>query len=85
MPAISQREARRLKKRVEQLERTLNGYYHAWGDSFVGGTHLGTVPPEAALGRQLFGALEAARKLRHAVVINAHPDGVKFYALPLAK
>jgi hypothetical protein len=81
---VSQREAHRLRKRVAELERTLQRFYNAWGSDFIGGTHLGTVPPDA-VGQRLFGALEAARKLKHAVCINAHNDGVKFYALPLPK
>lgn len=84
MPHISQREARRLQKRVEALEETLNEQRNAWGAGFIGGVHLGTTPLDV-VGERLFGALEAARKLNHAVVVNAHSDGVKFYALPLGK
>lgn len=84
MANISQREAKRLMKRVKDLELIINDQRHAWAAEFVSGTHLGTWP-RASVGDELFGAIQAARKLRHAVVINAQSDGVKFYALPLGE
>lgn len=79
---ISQREARRLRQRVNELEATLQRFYHQWGAEFVGGTHLHTIP-RSDVPDLLFGAVHAARKLRHAVAVNAHSDGLKFYGLPL--
>ena len=82
MTTISQREARRLRRRVLELETTLNRFYHQCGADFIGGTHLATVHPDAVPAK-VFGMIEAARRLRHAVAVNAHNDGLKFYGLPL--
>lgn len=79
---ISQREARRLRKRVAELERVIDNQRNAWAADYINGTHLVTVE-RGIIGFEAFGMLAAARKLKHAVVINAHSDGVKFYALPL--
>lgn len=79
---ISQREARRLRKRVAELENERDYQRRFWGAEFIGGTHLATV---TNIDSKTFGGIEAARKLKHAVVVNAHSDGVKFYALPLGK
>jgi hypothetical protein len=64
------------------LENEIDRQRNAWGNGYVGGTHLATV---MNIDARTVGMLDAARRLNHAVVINAHSDGVKFYALPLGK
>lgn len=79
---ISQREARRLKKRVEELEQIINGQRNRFARSYPGGTHIGTVTME----RDWFlGRIEASRMLGHAVVATVHDNNgkIEFYALPL--
>jgi len=81
---ISQREAHRLRKRVGELETILRRQANTWADDFIGGTHLGSVKREGeAIGLHIFGRLEAARMLKHAVVVQANDNCVKFFALPL--
>ena len=40
---ISQREARRLKLRVEQMERAQEVRFNRWGQDFPGGVHVRTI------------------------------------------
>ena len=78
---ISQREAGRLKKRVERLEGIIKSQRNKWAADYPGGTHLGTITRD----RDWFsGRIESARLLGHAVVVIEQSDGVmRFYALPL--
>jgi hypothetical protein len=65
---ISQREAQRLKKRVEELERNERENRSAWAREYIGGVHVDTVPiyeKSTAIARTV-------RKLGHALV--AIPD-----------
>jgi hypothetical protein len=84
---ISQREARRLRKRVEELANEIDQRRNAWAADYVGGVHLGTLvlgdDPGAI---ELFGQIKGARKLRHAVVVTLETDGrrIRFHALPEA-
>lgn len=79
---ISQREARRLKKRVEELEYLLRNERRIWGAEYPGGVNIAT----AAYGKDstVNTAIQTARKLQHAVVVLADDTSVRFYALPLA-
>lgn len=78
---ISQREARRLRKRLGELERAELQRRNAWANGWPGGVHLGATLPSD----ELRGAIKTARKLRHAVVATVTDNGmVQFYALPLA-
>ena len=80
---ISQREERRLRKRVDELETVLYRQKCRWAADFPGGTHLGTISmPERGW---LRGRIEAARMLNHAVVVTVpnSDNNVEFYALPL--
>lgn len=79
---ISQREARRLRKRVEALQREIDTRRNAWASEYPGGVHLGTV--ELGDG-SLKGAVYAARLLKHAVVVTLDGTRARFYALPEAK
>lgn len=80
--AISQREARALRKRVAELERERDEQRNRWANFFPGGTHIGTL---LAQRDWLRGRIEGARMLGHAVVVTApNNDGnLEFYALPL--
>jgi hypothetical protein len=79
---ISQREARRLKKRVEALEGMLSRQRSQWGAEYPGGVQIASAgyPKDSAVNV----AVTTARKLRHAVVALADETTVRFYALPLA-
>lgn len=77
---ISQREARRLKRRVQELERVERSRRGAWAAQWTGGVHLASVSvlPDARA------AVLTARKLGHAVVCTTPNElEVQFYALPL--
>jgi hypothetical protein len=81
---ISQREARRLRKRVAALEREERERRFRWVETYPGGTHLGTItmPRDWLVGR-----IEAARLLGHAVVVTVPTNNgeIRVYALPLAE
>ena len=82
MIRISQREARRLRKRVEALEDAENRRRRAWSQEWVGGVEIARV---------VWGdhevvpvACRTARKLHHAVVVMGDDSGlIRFLALPL--
>lgn len=78
---FSQREARRLQKRVDELEKQLNDQRYAWAREWPGGTHLGTIDCTSKIyDTQVL----VARKLGHAVVLTYHQaDKLEMYALPL--
>lgn len=80
---ISQREAHKLLKRVQELEEAFNKQRSKWSQQFFGGTHLGNIKRE----RDWFaGRLEAARELGNAIVCKCGEDGsISFYALPHGK
>lgn len=79
---ISQREARRLRKRVESLERVIEGQRRSWSAEFPHGVHIATVTVTAADAAAIF----TARKLGHAVVLSRSTDtAVLCHALPLGK
>lgn len=78
---ISQREARALRKRVEELTNERNMQRRAWGRQYPGGVHLGTLGIDDTWFR---GRIEGARLLGHAVIVTEESDGkLKFFALPL--
>ena len=69
---ISQREARRLRKRVAELENREAIRNRRWGSEYPGGIHLDTVevrPVEYVV-------VTTARKLGHACVVV--PDKVNY-------
>jgi len=82
--SISQREARRLRKRVEELEDVLSNQRRRWATDWPGGTNIWTTTGLAA---DKMASLRTAQVLRHAVVVVPHPseDTVRYYALPVAK
>lgn len=83
MKSISQREARRLRKRVSELESRIIQQRAAWSQEYLGGAQIGT---------QLFtvdnaipSIVRTARKLRHAVVVvGDDSQTLRFIALPQA-
>lgn len=80
---ISQREARRLRKRVETLEGILKGQRNAFLREFPTGLALGKFEMTRDW---LSGRIEAARRLGHAVVVTEEGNGhLNFYALPHAR
>lgn len=80
---ISQREARRLRKRVEELERQQNQQRSRWAQEFVGGTQIATDQHGNAQSPVPV-AVRTARMLRHAVVVvGDETANLRFFALPL--
>lgn len=76
---IGQREARRLRKRVDDLEEQRKNERAAWARSYPGGKNLG----EMTLAADWFrGRLEAAQILEHPIVVVMEGAKCKFYALP---
>lgn len=77
---ITQREAKRLKKRVAQLERAEKDRRSAYVSEWPGGVNIASV----AVGDAPAMAIRTARRLAHAVVCTVRENGeVLFYALPL--
>lgn len=62
---ISQREARRLKKRVAELEKAERDRCNAWVSDYPGGVRLDTIN----VGLSEWYIVATARRLGHAVVI----------------
>lgn len=62
---ISQREAQRLKKRVEVLEEELSKQRRHWCSEWPGGVHVDTVDVKS----EEYHIAKTARKLGHAVVV----------------
>lgn len=77
---ISQREARRLRKRVQELEDREEARLRSWSKDYPGGTHIATVAldPNGAI----LAAIETALTLRHGVVAATDNGNVYFYAIP---
>lgn len=79
MKTISQREARRLRKRVEELERHAALRANAWATDWPGGVHIDRIHVndiEVNIAR-------TARKLGHAlVIVPSHSDNhIDVYAV----
>jgi hypothetical protein len=75
---ISQREARRLKKRVEVLERADIARNGAWTRDYPGGVHLNTI----TVNDTEWHIIVTARKLGHAcVVVPVDGSRINVYAL----
>lgn len=77
---ISQREARRLKNRVVELEQLQAQQRSIWVRDYPRGVHLGSLN----LDRDWFmGRIEAARMLGHPIVAIQNEAGtqIRFYAV----
>jgi cell division septum initiation protein DivIVA len=79
---ISQREARRLQKRVDELEEQINKQHRSWSSSYPGGTHIATTT-YAAETDFLPAIVKVSRQLGHAVVVVNDGTKLLFYGLPL--
>lgn len=82
---ISQREARRLRKRVAVLEAHLREQHRYWAQDYPGGVDIGFLGKS---GDQITTAdisvVQTARKLGHAVVLIVRNDELVMFGLPLA-
>lgn len=78
--AISQREARALKKRVAELEDAEDRRRNAWIYDYPGGVHIGSMAADLDDRTKVI----VARKLGHAVVCVAADGVIRLYALPLS-
>lgn len=78
--SISQREARALRKRVAELELTLQRQRNAWRQDYPGGIDIARIAHhETAV------IAHVARKLGHAVVVTTDGDTLRFFALPIGE
>lgn len=79
---ISQRQARSLRTRVEQLEEQLNMQRRSWVSDWPGGTHIATIDISSC--HVEVAKIQTARRLGHAVVATeTSPTRIEFRALPL--
>jgi len=76
---ISQREARRLRARVHELETIMQQARQYWRQDYPAGIHLGTVSMVNNL--QTLGRVEGARICGHAVVVSVRGDSLTLYAV----
>lgn len=63
---ISQREARRLRKRVYELERILDAQKSQWSSEWPSSTCIGGINVDPAT----HASIKTARLLKHAVVVT---------------
>jgi len=79
---ISQREAKRLRARVRELERQEDLRRRSWVYDWPGGFKI--VQYKLDAWHPVPTAIRTARKLQHAVVVTASDDGMlRFIGLPL--
>jgi hypothetical protein len=81
MAPISQREARRLMKRVAKLETMLMAQRSTYSGTYPGGTHIESVEFDTFKNEALV-AVKTARRLRHVVVAVENGKMLQLYALP---
>jgi hypothetical protein len=80
---ISQREARRLRKRVSELESVLANQRRLYAQEWTGGTEIGTATFTEDI---VTTAIRTARRLNHAVVVVGNETRtIRFIALPHPK
>lgn len=78
---ISQREARKLQKRVRELELREQSRFARWSSDYVNGTNICSYGFEQ--NGLIHTAIKTARVLKHAVVVTTDDAGrVYFHALP---
>jgi hypothetical protein len=71
MKKISQREARQLRKRVEELEKRNEQNASAWAREYIGGVNIATVVTSDVS----HAICRTARKLGHAIVAIPSDNG----------
>ena len=78
---ISQREARRLRKRVDELEERETKRFATWATfGYPGGVQLGNRKLDTE--GWFFGTLKTARRLGCALVVTVADDGcIRYYAV----
>lgn len=81
MKKISQREAQRLKKRVQHLEGILKRQHNHWSSEWPGGVEIARFQDTGNLVRV---EIRTARLLHHAVVATVSDGGVvRLFGVPL--
>lgn len=75
---ISQREARRLKKRVAELETAESARKQRWSSGYPGGVNIVTYTFDKDFHR---GVMEGAQMLGHALVAKLDGATLKIYAV----
>lgn len=81
MMKISQKEARRLRKRVRELEQAERHRRRSWGQEWLGGVIVTSFQWPTT--DQHVIAIRTARKIGHAVVVTGDDNGMlRFVALP---
>jgi hypothetical protein len=76
---ISQREARRLKRRVKELEESRRAVMRSWASDFPSGVHICSMT--AGRDGLVHTAIRTAQRLGHAVIVTTDGDGkLYFYA-----
>lgn len=77
--AISQREARKLRRRVQQLEQVERERRSLYGREYPGGVHIASYRSPGELCTIVY----TAQKLGQAIVVRANGNScIEFYALP---
>jgi len=76
---ISQREARRLYKRVQELEQSNAARLHSWSREYPGGVNITSCAWDET--DQIPVAIRTARMLGHAVVVTESRGRVLFYGV----
>jgi len=80
MARISQREARRLRLRVKELERVIEHQRRRYGQEWPGGIEIGSLVTE----NETAAIVRTARRLQHGVVVVGDETAkLRFIALPL--
>lgn len=77
---ISQREARRLKKRVDELERMIHERGARYSGNYPGGVNFLTLAGDG-LSQQSIGRLDTASMLGHHLVVKWNGEKLYFYAV----
>jgi hypothetical protein len=78
---ISQVEARRLRRRVDELERMERGRRMRYATDYPGGVNIAS-QNHAATTDFLPAVINTSRQLGHAVVCVADGNQVRYYAIP---
>jgi len=79
---ISQREARRMQKRIELLEREEERRRSNWASDYPGGVNFWSLPN---LGADTIAAINTAQVLGHAIVAKLEGGRLRLYALRQAE
>ena len=74
---VSQREARRLRKRVHELEKELRATWDEWRPVWRPGIIIAVEPNATVEARA---AITTARKLQHRVIAAVDGENIVFYA-----